>query len=316
MKFSRGASCLKLLLVAAVITVTGCSKRSAHPVVATIAEDQATIAAFKKLVEESKARQAAAASSTSSSAAIQAVPVDPYQVERWLSNLGYQRNLAARFHQDINLLATLIPEMAYFEKGNKYDKAFLASGLSNKAMVDEASRSMISSSDTAELRRTNLVIIADPFRTFIINFSTSFYETPRFLAFLSQPIDASEWRLNAISKLNQLISFDKTQYDILNSIAPVLLKRFPTKSGDDRKVIVQKLSASLSLYRTAWALREMSDDDLYRLVVAASSKDVVAAFRQTAEAIHAASFALADDMNASLPSTLSSKPSSPLAALK
>lgn len=316
MKIARRAIVGSFLLGAAGL-FAGCSKREKSPLTELQAQEQATAAAaaYQKLIEESKARVASSRAASAPEPAVNE-PADPYQAERWLSNIGYQRNLAARIRQDINLFALLVPEMSYFAHAGRYDKTYLADGLLNKPIVDVATKTLVVQTTTEQLTRANMAVIAEPFRSFIIVFSSSFYEGPRFLKFLSEPLDISEWRLDAISKFNKLIAFDRTQTALLRAIAPVLLARFPVKGPSTRSGLIDQLAANLALYRAAWGMREMNDQTVYQLLVSASQPDVVASFSATADSISAAAMSLAAGMNSALPPTLSPKAPSPLAGLE
>jgi hypothetical protein len=303
------------LLASVFVTTAGCSKKTQQPAVGEQQAQEQAVLAYRKLIEESKARVAAASASVPAPAKAEPEVVDPYQVERWLSNLGYQRNLAARIRQDINLLALLVPEMGYFAQAGRYDKAYLATGLLNKPLVDITSKALAAATSTRELNQANSVIIADPFRSFVIEFSSSFYEGRRFLKFLSEPLAVSQWRIDAIIKFNQLVAFDRTQTAIFRAVAPVLMSRFPIKEQSSRKALIEKLSATLALYRTAWAMKEMTDEQVYRLIASISKPETAATFGSTAEAIDSACVALGAEMNSLLPATLSPKTTSPLAAM-
>lgn len=305
------------LFLGGVGMIAGCGKKEKQPLTQLQAQEQAAAAAaaYQQLIEESKARVASSKPASAPDLAV-VEPTDAYQVERWLSNIGYQRNLAARIRQDINLLAILVPEMAYFAHAGRYDKAYLAEGLMNKPIVDVAAKTLATRATTEQLTRANSAVISEPFRSFIILFSSSFYEGPRFLRFLSEPLDISQWRLDAIAKFNHIIAFDRTQSALLRAIAPVLLARFPIKDPSTRSGLVDRLAGNLVLYRAAWGMREMNDQAVYQLLASASQPDVVAAFAGTADSISAAAMSLAEGINAALPATLPAKAPSALAGLE
>lgn len=287
--------------------LSGCQKQSQPAISQEQAQEQAA-ATYQKLIEESKAR-VAASKAASAPAPAEPEPTDPYQVERWLSNIGYQRNLAARIRQDINLFALLVPEMAYFARSGRYDKAYLTDGLKNTPLVDVASKVLLSRIATQQLVRANSVVITDPFRSFVIMFSSSFYESQNFLKFLSEPLDITQWRMDAIGKFNQLVSFDRTQAAVLRAVGPVLLARFPVKDPSSRAGLVEQLASNLALYRSAWGMREMKDQEVYDLLAAASRPEVIASCSATAAAIGASASSLAAGMDAALPTTLPAKTS-------
>ncbi|MBK6616116.1 hypothetical protein [Ottowia sp.] len=305
-------------------SLIGCDERSAPasaiepPASAQLSPKEESLRVYKELVEQARQRAAApdGIGSTLPPTTPASIGGDNYQVERWIYNLGYQQNLASRIRQEINLFAMLVPELKYFTLAGRYDKEYLSKGLLNQPLVDTASKVLVSKADSAELSNSSRAVIKEPFRTFIVDFSSVYYETPMFVDYLSKPFEGSDWRVRAIFKLNELMSLDRTEMSIIKSLGPVLLSRFPSSGDSYRDRVVESAAANLAFYRTAWAVRNMDDATLYDLIVKASSPELVRVFAITADAIASAAQVLSTQMDSSLPPVLVSKAQSPLDALK
>ncbi len=234
-----------------------------------------------------------------------AKPRDPILVEKLLYNLGYQSNLAPRIRQDLNLFALLVPDLNLFAPGEKLDRDYLAPGITNQPLFASLFSTVLAHAEPVDVRDANEFVKSPSARTFIVDFWSALYDRKNFIAFMSTPFDGSEWRREALLTLNRLWFLDSMQAATLRPLAPLLLARLRVAPDAPGLVSIEALASSLAFFRTAWASRALTDQELYALAADSRQPAVSRSMALIAGSFSVVCQQLAQDMDAALPRDLS-----------
>ncbi len=243
-------------------------------------------------------------------------PRDPILVEKLLYNLGYQSNLAPRIRQDLNLFALLVPELQLFAPGEKLDRDYLVPGITNQPLFSSLFATVLAHADPIDVRDANEFVKSPSARTFIVDFWSALYDRKNFIAFMAIPFDGSDWRREALLTLNRLWFLDSMQAATLRLLAPLLLSRLRVSPDSPRVASIETLASSLAFFRTAWASRTLTDEDLYALTVESRQPAVARSMALIAGSFGTVCQELAQAMDAALPRDLSGFKRTALDSLK
>lgn len=225
--------------------------------------------------------------------------------EKLLYNIGWQSNLAACIRQHLNLFSLLYRPLTPFQQGKKLDVMYLLPGINNTPLFKVVFDAYAAYAEPEPTRLVNETVKQEDFRNFIEGSSMSYYMYDAFLDYSSRPFAGSDWRRQALLRLNSALYLDSLSAAVLRPMAPILLRRMRVPVDAASQHNIEQAATSIAFARSSWGARNLSDQQLYALVRTASAEPCTGVFRLITGSIAVTCKSLADSMNESLPADLS-----------
>lgn len=248
------------------------------------------------------APQGASADGAGASRPSAAVEHDPYIARKWLSNVGMESTLAQRVRQELNLLAGYLPELADFARDARLDQRYLAGRFDDERIAASVANALVVRLGRPVLSEASIAARSTRVQQFAGSYGSTISSHGLFVGFMSQRKPVTAWRQQAIVGINKATSLDRMQYYLSRNFGDAVISLLSTSAAaEQRRSLLVSIAADTAYFRCAWAVRQMSDDEVYRLITQdLRDPNLREAFAATTGAVNGASSKLAMELKETL----------------